>query len=90
LASRLAAAQHDHHDICISTQRVPLDHHEGLETVVLRGPYKTVTAFADQLVAMNGVRHGNIHVVPVDWVKVPKTRRHPHASDGHVHLRPKN
>src|SRR3981081_1495218 len=38
LAERLTAAQHDHHDLVVSSMHVHLDHEHCLETVILRGP----------------------------------------------------
>ena len=79
LASRLTGLQHDHHDLTISTMHVHMDHANCLETVVLRGRLDEVSAFADSLVAQSGVRHGNIHIVPVD-------KGAPHApGHGHSH-----
>ncbi len=78
LSSRMVAMQHDHHDICVSTMHVHLDHDNCLETVVLKGSYKEVNAFADLLVAANGVRHGNIHIVPVS-MKTPTKAAHRHS-----------
>lgn len=79
LASRLTAQQHAHHDICVSAMHVHLDHDNCLETVVLKGAFKTVSAFADALVATNGVRHGNIHIVPVNMEAPTKVHhRHEH------------
>ncbi len=77
LASRLIAQQHAHHDICVSTMHVHLDHDNCLETVVLKGAFKEVSAFADALVASNGVRHGNIHIVPVN-MEAPTKSHHRH------------
>lgn len=72
LASRLAEAQHAHHDICLSTMHVHLDHDSCLETTVLRGPMDTVMRFAEELIAERGVRLGKILVVPM-------------AEHGHAH-----
>jgi CopG family nickel-responsive transcriptional regulator len=83
LASRLAGLQHEHHDLTISTMHVHLDHDTCLETVILRGKYKEVSAFADRLIAENGVRHGNIHIVPV---AMSAAHRHDHK---HTHFAPK-
>jgi CopG family nickel-responsive transcriptional regulator len=83
LASRLATLQHEHHDLTVSTMHVHLDHDTCLETVVLRGKFKEVSAFADRLIAENGVRHGNIHIVPV---AMSSAHRHDHS---HTHLAPK-
>ena len=84
LASRLASLQHAHHDICVSTMHVHLDHDHCLETVVLRGAYRVVKSFADSLVAQSGVRHGNIHMVPVD-IDMPTRKQHTH-----MHFHPKS
>ncbi len=83
LASRLTSLQHDHHDLTVSTMHVHLDHGTCLETVILRGRFKDVSAFADRLVAESGVRHGNIHIVPVEMAT---PHRHEHV---HQHFAPK-
>ena len=82
LSSRLTTAQHAHHDLCVTTSHIHLDHNNCLETVVLRGKYKEVSSFADHLIAENGVRHGNIHIVPVE---VDALGKHQHR---HTHLLP--
>jgi CopG family nickel-responsive transcriptional regulator len=82
LASRIAALQHAQHDLCVSKMQVQLDHSTCLETLFLRGPFKEVGAFADALVAQSGVRHGNVHIVPVE-LEAPSKKQH-----SHVHLSP--
>ncbi len=69
LARRLTKAQHDHHDLALSTLHVHLDHENCMETVLLRGGINEVRAFANTVTSQRGVRHGNLHVVPAD-VKV--------------------
>ena len=83
LASRLASLQHDHHDLCVSTTHVHLDHDNCLEGVVLRGTFKDVSTFANSLVAQSSVRHGNVHIVPVE-MDTPSKKQH-----AHFHYRPK-
>jgi CopG family transcriptional regulator, nickel-responsive regulator len=83
LASRLAALQHDHHDLCVSSMQVYLDHDDCLETIVLRGVYAQVSAFADSVIAQSGVRHGNVHVVQVE-LATPSMAQHRHQ-----HFHPK-
>ncbi len=83
LASRLTNLQHEHHDLTVSAMHVHLDHGTCLETVILRGKYKDVSAYADRLVAESGVRHGNIHIVPV---AMETPHRHDHK---HLHFVPK-
>ena len=80
VTERVLSLQHDHHDLVITSLHTHLDHDHCLETVVLRGLVKTVNAFSQTLVALRGVRHGNIHVVPLD--KDGHSHDHPHA---HAH-----
>jgi CopG family nickel-responsive transcriptional regulator len=77
LAMRLAALRHDHHDLCVSATHVVLDHANCLETVILRGKYRDVDAFGKVLVAQNGVRHGNVHMVPLH-LEAPAHGAHQH------------
>lgn len=77
LAVRLAALRHDHHDLCVYSTHVVLDHDNCLETVTLRGKYREVNAFANVLVAQAGVRHGNVHLVPMH-LQTPSPGSHQH------------
>jgi CopG family nickel-responsive transcriptional regulator len=77
LAMRLAALRHDHDDLCVSATHVVLDHANCLETVILRGKYRDVDAFGKVLVAQNGVRHGNVHMVPLH-LETPSLGVHQH------------
>lgn len=90
LSQRLVRAQHDHHDLGLSTLHVHLDHENCMEAVILRGATTKVRDFANEIVAQRGVRHGNLHMVPADLV----IERHEHGHHGgrpapHVHSRPK-
>lgn len=82
LASRLTRAHHDHHDIALSTLHVHLDHDDCIETVILRGPLAEVRAFAHSVISRPGVRHGYLHLVPVD----AEADAHSHGTV-HVHSR---
>lgn len=81
LASRVAHAHHDHHDMSVATLHVHLDHDACLETAVLRGPAGKVRAFADGLATQRGVRHTSLHLVPV----TESGRGHTHDGHGHAH-----
>ncbi|MDW5444598.1 nickel-responsive transcriptional regulator NikR [Polaromonas sp. SM01] len=84
---RLMALQHEHHDLVVSSLHTHLDHDHCLESVVLRGPTPAVQACAQQLVALRGVRHGQIHLVPL--AQESAGHCHAHASGaGHKHLKP--
>jgi CopG family transcriptional regulator, nickel-responsive regulator len=82
LASRLTDMQHDHHDVTVSTMHAHLDHDNCIETVILRGPTREVTSFAEAVIAAKGVRHGKFNVIPVD------AESGGHTHHRHVHTRP--
>ena len=65
LARRLTQASHDHHDLTVATMHVHLDHESCLEVSMLKGDASAVRGLADVLTAQRGVRHANLHVVPV-------------------------
>ena len=85
LAARLMDIQHDHHDLTLATQHIHLDHDNCLETVMLRGPMRAVRSFAEALIAERGIRHGNLHLVPVEL-----TDQHTHddEDEAHTHSKP--
>lgn len=87
LAAGLTEAQHEHHDLSVATLHVHLDHDHCLESSVLRGPLERVRRFADEVIARRGVRHGDLHLVPVEV----EAGRHGHgagAADAHEHITP--
>lgn len=65
LSSRLTGLQHDHHDLAIATLHAHISHADCIETVLLRGDSREVNAFAQQVIAESGVRHGHIRLIPV-------------------------
>jgi len=101
LADRLTGMQHAHHDLCVSTTHVHLDHDDCLETLLLRGPTAAVRRFADALAAERGVRHGQLNLVTVEITgrgakyahAEAGAHAHSHGTHGHlhphVHLKPK-
>jgi CopG family nickel-responsive transcriptional regulator len=104
LAERLTGLQHEHHDLCVATMHVHLDHDDCLETLLLRGPAAAVRGFADALVAERGVRHGHLNLISVDVGGEgarfrhadPQAHAHSHGVHAHgpghlhVHLKPKS
>ncbi|NQZ31036.1 MAG: nickel-responsive transcriptional regulator NikR [Oceanospirillaceae bacterium] len=84
LASKLAKVQHDHHNIAISSLRIPLDHHHCMETIMLNGQTSKVRAFCNEIIAKPGIRHGKAYLVPVE-VKHSK-----HEGQDHIHNTPQN
>ena len=81
LARRLTQAQHEHHDLTLSTLHVHLDHENCLEVAILRGPTGEVRRFAEATIAETGVRHGAVHLVPAEMVR----STHPHGTGAHDH-----
>jgi CopG family nickel-responsive transcriptional regulator len=91
LAERLAAIQHDHHDLVVSSMLLHLDHDHCLETTFVRGATRSVRTFADRLIAQRGVRHGSISIIPVDVSDASHQHAPPEHGDGsgpHVHMKP--
>jgi CopG family nickel-responsive transcriptional regulator len=94
LADRLTGLQHAHHDLCVSTTHVHLDHDDCLETLLLRGPTAAVRRFADAIVAERGVRHGQLNLIAVEVsgggtkYAHADTGAHAHSHGMHGHLHP--
>jgi len=87
LAGRLTEDQHAHHDLSVATLHVHLDHDNCLEASVLRGPLARVRAFSGRVIARRGVRHGDLHLVPVNVDR----EVHAHGGEGfdqHEHITP--
>ncbi|CAH2601078.1 Nickel-responsive regulator [Rhodovastum atsumiense] len=80
LSRRLTETQHAHHDLVLSTLHVHLDHDNCLEVAILKGMTAALRHFAEDTMAETGVRHGNLHLVPVEVV-----RTHIRTEDGHDH-----
>ena len=87
LSRRLTKAQHDNHDLVLSTLHVHLDHDNCLEASILQGHAADVRKFAAATIAETGVRHGDLHLVPTELVR----GRHPHGDHAvsHAHIHPK-
>jgi CopG family nickel-responsive transcriptional regulator len=83
LANRLTGMQHAHHDMAVAAMHVHLDHDNCLEALILRGPLEEVRQCADAIISQTGVRHGQVHMVPVDLQEA----KHHH---GHLHARPRS
>jgi len=97
LAERLIELQHAHHDLTLSTMHAHLDHDHCIETVILKGPARTVRRFADALVAERGVRHGQLNLVMLESGHAhAHAHSHEHVADHahphehtHTHLKPR-
>ena len=84
LASRVTSVQHDHHDLTLSSMHVHMDHDNCLEVVILRGTIHSVKKFANLVMSTRGVRHGKLHMVPVEITQ----QQHSRSSAPHTHSNP--
>ena len=86
MAQRLTRTAHDNHDLGVASLHVHLDHDSCMEISVLKGTVAAVRSLADELTAQRGVRHANLHVVPVQISE----RRHGHGerltTHDHIHV----
>lgn len=60
LADRLTDIQHHSYRAITSTLHVHLDEHACLEVIVLRGPARKIRRIANTLIAVKGVRYGQL------------------------------
>lgn len=60
LQEKVTEVQHDYHHHIVSTTHVHMDHHNCLEVIVVKGKAKEVQDLADRLIALRGVRDGNL------------------------------
>lgn len=58
--------QHDYHDCILSSQHVHLDHHNCLEIIALKGKAAKLRELADKLIALKGMRHGELVASGID------------------------
>ncbi len=92
LANCITAAQHQHHDLALSTMHVHMDHDNCLEVIILRGAVKSVKNFANLIIATRGVRHGKLHLLPAEILQetipdpVPPLRRNPDSVQSSTQL----
>lgn len=84
LASQVTSAHHHHHDLTLSSMHVHMDHDNCLEVTILRGTIQDVKRFANQVIATNGVRHGKLHIVPIELAH----EAHSHSAVPHTHCSP--
>jgi len=89
LAERLTSLQHEHHHLVLSAMHVHLDHNDCLETLMLRGATREVTAFANALMAEAQVRHGRLNLVPVEMHDHHENAEHHDHAHHHLHSSPK-
>lgn len=60
LQKKVTEIQHDSHQHIVSTTHVHMDHDNCLEVIIVRGKAGAIRKLADQLIALRGVRDGNL------------------------------
>ena len=85
LAQRLTRTLHDNHDLTVASTHVHLDHQSCLEVSILKGPSAAVHELAEALTAQRGVRHVNLHVIPLDTSEAQHEHRPGLALHSHIH-----
>ncbi|MFO7760627.1 MAG: nickel-responsive transcriptional regulator NikR [Thermodesulfobacteriota bacterium] len=60
LQKKVTEIQHDFHHYIVSTSHVHMDHDNCLEVIIVRGKARAIRRLADQLMALRGVRDGNL------------------------------
>jgi CopG family nickel-responsive transcriptional regulator len=78
LVNCITTAQHQHHDLALSTMHVHMDHDNCLEVIILKGTVKSVKNFANLIIATRGVRHGKLHLLPVEILQEGASDSVPH------------
>lgn len=60
LQEKVTEVQHGHHHYIVSTTHVHMDHNNCLEVIIVRGKAQEVQDLADKLIALRGIRDGNL------------------------------
>jgi CopG family nickel-responsive transcriptional regulator len=81
ITEKLTEAQHEHHDLVVSTSHAHLDHDSCLEVLIVHGKSAQVAQFADQLIGLKGVQHGRLVMTVPEHALIPPSEpkhKHPH------------
>jgi len=60
LQEKVTEVQHDFHHHIVSTTHVHMDHNNCLEVIIVKGKPQEVQDLADKLIALRGIRDGNL------------------------------
>ena len=64
LLNNLMTIQHDHHHLILSGQHVHLDHHNCLETILVKGYAQELSGLAKKLIGLKGIKSGDLIACP--------------------------
>lgn len=86
LSKRLTQTHHAHYNLTVTTLHMHLDRDMCVESVLLKGNASDVQAFAESVMARPGIRHGQLHRIPLDPVPHhdPAALHHHHHGHGHA------
>ena len=79
LSDRLVETGHAHHAHVLATMHVHLDAHLCLEVLALEGPVATLRTFADQVLGLKGVLHGQLVMSSTAVWTGRRTHKHRHG-----------
>jgi CopG family nickel-responsive transcriptional regulator len=77
ITEKLTEAQHENHDLVVSTTHAHLDHDSCLEVLIVHGKSARVEQFADRLIGLKGVEHGRlVMTVPAHAIEHKHGHKH--------------
>jgi CopG family nickel-responsive transcriptional regulator len=83
ISEKLTELQHASHELIVSTSHAHLDHDSCLEVLIVHGKSGHVAQFADRIIGLKGVQHGQlVTTVPAKAIDWPEAGGHEH-SDSH-------
>lgn len=90
LTDRMAAIQHQHHDLVISVLHVHVNHDDCMEVIALRGQAREVRSLAESLLSLKGVKHGKLFITLPSGMITGRTAptKKQKSSHGHPHSHP--
>lgn len=66
LHSEVASMQHEYNCMVLSSQHIHLDEKNCIETIAVRGSANKVIKLSNKLLAIKGIRHGNLVVSSIE------------------------
>jgi len=79
ITEKLTEAQHENHELVVSTSHAHLDYESCLEVLIVHGKSAKVAQFADRLIGLKGVQHGRlVMTVPAHSIEHPHGHKHSH------------
>jgi CopG family transcriptional regulator, nickel-responsive regulator len=85
LAQRLAQTLHASHDLTVASTHVHLDHRSCLEVSILKGTSAAIHDLTETLTTQRGVRHVNLHLVPLETAGPSHDHGPGSAVHSHIH-----